>query len=35
MSMPPQANWTYDYQKDKIEQETLDLLKKDIDWVNI
>lgn len=35
MSMPPQANWTYDYQKDEIEQETLDLLRKNIDWINI
>ena len=35
MSMPPQANWTYDYDKDNTEQETLDLLKKNIDWINI
>ncbi len=35
MSMPPQANWIYDYQPNGEEQETLQLLKKDIDWINI
>ena len=35
MSMPPQANWIYDYQPNNEEQETLQLLKKDIDWINI
>jgi coproporphyrinogen III oxidase len=35
MSMPPQANWVYNYQpeKDSPEGKTLELLKKDIDWV--
>jgi coproporphyrinogen III oxidase len=36
MSMPPQANWSYDYQAEKdFERQTATLLKKDIDWVNI
>ena len=35
MSMPPQANWIYDYQPNNEEKETLQLLKKDIDWINI
>jgi coproporphyrinogen III oxidase len=36
MSMPPQANWTYYYQAEKdFEKETMALLKKDVDWVNI
>lgn len=36
MSLPPQANWEYDYQPedDSKEQETLALLKKGIDWIN-
>ncbi|WP_080056513.1 oxygen-dependent coproporphyrinogen oxidase [Spirosoma aerolatum] len=35
MSMPPQANWVYDYQPepDSAEQQTLSRLKKDIDWI--
>jgi coproporphyrinogen III oxidase len=35
MSMPPQANWVYDYQPEagSREAETLGLLKKGIDWV--
>lgn len=35
MSLPPQANWVYDYnpEKNSKEKETLSLLKKDIDWV--
>jgi len=34
--MPPQANWAYDYNPEKdFEKETSDLLKKDVDWVNI
>ncbi|GAA0891173.1 oxygen-dependent coproporphyrinogen oxidase [Fulvivirga kasyanovii] len=35
MSLPPQANWIYDYkpEKNSEEAETLELLKKDIDWV--
>lgn len=35
MSMPPLASWVYDYkaQPDSKEQQTLDLLKKGIDWV--
>ncbi len=36
MSLPPQANWTYQHQVEtnSREAETLSLLKKDIDWVN-
>lgn len=36
MSLPPEANWVYDYQPEpnSLEAETLDLLKKDIDWIN-
>jgi len=34
MSMPPQANWEYDYQAEKdFEKETIALLKKKVDWV--
>ncbi|TRX52396.1 oxygen-dependent coproporphyrinogen oxidase [Fulvivirga sp. M361] len=35
MSMPPQANWVYDYQPEEgtAEAETQALLKKDIDWI--
>jgi coproporphyrinogen III oxidase len=35
MSLPPQANWEYNYQAkpESKEQETLDLLKKDVNWV--
>ncbi|UII20422.1 oxygen-dependent coproporphyrinogen oxidase [Fulvivirga ligni] len=35
MSLPPQANWVYDYnpEENSKESETLSLLKKDIDWV--
>jgi len=34
LSMPPQASWAYDYQPEagSREEETLNLLKKDIDW---
>jgi coproporphyrinogen III oxidase len=36
MSMPPQANWAYDYQAEKdFELETMAFLKKDVDWVDI
>lgn len=37
MSMPPEADWKYNYapEKDSKEQATLDLLKKDIDWINL
>ena len=36
MSMPPVANWVYNYeaQKGSEEEKTLSLLKKGIDWVN-
>lgn len=36
MSLPPQANWEYNYdvQEDSNEQKTLSLLKKGIDWVH-
>lgn len=34
MSLPPEANWEYDYQPEDVQQkETLSLLKKGIDWV--
>lgn len=35
MSLPPQANWEYNYQPEKgsEEEKTLGLLKKGIDWV--
>lgn len=35
MSLPPQANWQYNYQPDpeSKEAETISLLKKDIDWI--
>ncbi|MBE0650372.1 MAG: oxygen-dependent coproporphyrinogen oxidase [Bacteroidales bacterium] len=37
LSMPPQANWAYQYlpEEGSLENETLDLLKKDIDWINL
>lgn len=37
MSMPPMASWTYDFQADadSLEYDTLNLLKKDIDWINL
>ncbi len=37
VSMPPMAQWEYDFktQENSPEQQTLDLLKKDIDWVNM
>jgi coproporphyrinogen III oxidase len=36
MSMPPLANWEYDYQpvKDSKEEETLQLLRQKIDWLS-
>ena len=33
MSMPPSANWEYNHQSTQIEIQTLNLLKKDIDWI--
>lgn len=35
MSMPPQANWTYDYQPEpgSREEQTLRLLRKGVNWV--
>ena len=37
LSMPPMASWVYDYQarEGSAEANTLSLLKKDVDWVNI
>lgn len=35
MSLPPEANWEYDHQPETPQQkETLEALKKGIDWVN-
>ena len=34
MSMPPTTKWTYRYPYNSREQATLELLKKDVDWVN-
>ncbi len=36
MSLPPVANWPYDFsiEKNSQEEQTLSLLKKDIDWLN-
>ena len=34
MSMPPKARWTYKYELNEKEKQTIDLLKKGIDWVN-
>ncbi|MEM1320464.1 MAG: oxygen-dependent coproporphyrinogen oxidase [Bacteroidota bacterium] len=36
MSMPPEANWTYDYRAEEGSREayTLDRLKKDVDWIS-
>ncbi|MEP0986463.1 oxygen-dependent coproporphyrinogen oxidase [Ekhidna sp.] len=35
MSLPPEANWEYDYQPQTPDQkETLESLKKGIDWIN-
>ncbi|NQZ77209.1 MAG: oxygen-dependent coproporphyrinogen oxidase [Ekhidna sp.] len=34
MSMPPEANWAYEYQpKTDLQRATLEALRKDIDWV--
>ena len=35
LSMPPMASWTYDFQPElgSREEETLGLLKKDVDWI--
>jgi coproporphyrinogen III oxidase len=36
MSMPPQANWEYDYQAQKqFEKDTIASLQKDVDWASI
>lgn len=34
MSLPPQANWVYNFipEKDSAEEKTLSLLKKEVDW---
>ncbi len=34
MSLPPECKWTYKFVPNKREQITLDLLKKEIDWIN-
>jgi coproporphyrinogen III oxidase len=36
MSMPPQANWTYDFRAEpgSREEQTIGLLKKGVDWVS-
>jgi coproporphyrinogen III oxidase len=35
MSLPQQANWFYDFkpESNSAEERTLDLLKKDVDWL--
>ncbi|MCC5921961.1 MAG: oxygen-dependent coproporphyrinogen oxidase [Cyclobacteriaceae bacterium] len=37
LSMPPQANWEYQHQvaKGSAEYDTLQLLKKEVDWINL
>lgn len=36
MSMPPMARWEYDYQiEEDFEKETTELLRKEVDWLNI
>lgn len=36
MSLPPEANWDYNYQaRSEAQKNTLSLLKKGIDWINI
>jgi len=36
MSLPPEANWEYAHQPEtEMQKETLSLLKKDVDWINI
>lgn len=36
MSLPPQAEWTYDFHSEpnSLEHKTLDLLKKDVNWLS-
>jgi coproporphyrinogen III oxidase len=36
MSMPPQANWVYDFipAPGSQEERTIQLLKKDINWIS-
>ena len=34
MSLPPDVKWTYKFEPNEREQATLDLLKKEIDWIN-
>jgi coproporphyrinogen III oxidase len=34
MSLPPETKWTYNYKIEDREKETLDQLKKGIDWIN-
>ena len=33
MSMPPMAQWEYDYQPSDLEKDTLNWLKKDVNWL--
>jgi coproporphyrinogen III oxidase len=35
MSLPPQAEWIYDFKPEKgcKEEETLSMLKKDFNWI--
>lgn len=35
MSLPPETKWTYKYPLNTVEQDTINKLKKDIDWVNL
>ncbi len=34
MSLPPECKWTYKFVPNEREQKTLNLLKKDVDWIN-
>lgn len=36
MSLPPQANWVYNFipEKNSLEEKTLALLRKGVEWAN-
>jgi coproporphyrinogen III oxidase len=35
MSLPAQAAWVYNYSPTELEQQTIDLLKRGLDWLNL